>query len=87
MLHDISYVLCISLATYIGIYRMMGKIFHMCKNHIKDDHLLLRLLVCLSSDNDIDILLDNAPIHIVALHIAGLWWRANNEMKEVTRSN
>ena len=65
--------------------RMMGKIFHMCKNHIKDDHLLLRLLVFLSSDSDIDILMDNAPVHIVALHVAGVWWRASNEMKEVTR--
>ena len=64
---------------------MMGKIFHMCKNHIKDDHLLLRLLVFLSSENDIDILLDNAPVHIVALHVASHWWCGNDEMKEVTR--
>ena len=51
----------------------MSKLFHECVNHIKDDHLLLRLLVFLSSEDDIDVVLDNAPVHIVALHIADLW--------------
>ena len=63
--------------------RMMGKIFHNCKNHIEDDHLLLRLLVFLSSDDDIGVMLNNAPVHIVALRIADLWWEANDGIKEV----
>ena len=62
---------------------MMGKIFHNCKNHSEDDHLLLRLLVFLSSDDDIGVMLNNAPVHIVALRIADLWWEANDGIKEV----
>ena len=62
---------------------MMGKIFHNCKNHNEDDHLLLRLLVFLSSDDDIGVMLNNAPVHIVALRIADLWWEANDGIKEV----
>ena len=62
---------------------MMEKLLHNCKNHIEDDHLLLRLLVFLSSEDDIDVMLDNAPVHIVALHVADLWWDTNDGMKEV----
>ena len=52
---------------------MIGRLFFECKDHIKDDHLLLRLLVFLSSEDDIDVLLNNAPVHIVALHVSDLW--------------
>ena len=52
---------------------MMSKLFHECKNHIKEDHLLLRLLVFLCSEDDIDVMIDSAPVHIVALHVADLW--------------
>lgn len=60
----------------------MGKLFHECKNHIKDDHLLLRLLVLLCSEDDIDVIMKNAPVHIVALHIADLW-QTLDRMKKV----
>lgn len=61
----------------------MKKLFCNFKIHIEDDHLLLRLLVFLSSEDDIDVMLDNAPVHIVALHVADLWWNINDGMKEV----
>ena len=54
-------------------YRMMSKLFRECKNHIEEDHLLLRLLLFLCSESNIDVMLDNAPIHIVALRVADLW--------------
>ena len=54
-------------------YRMMSKLFSECKNHIEEDHLLLRLLLFLCSESNIDVMLDNAPIHIVALRVADLW--------------
>ena len=53
--------------------RMISKLFHECEDHIKEDHLLLRLLVFLCSEDDIDVMLDSAPVHIVALRIADLW--------------
>ena len=59
--------------TFVDIYRMMKKLFHECENHIKEDHLLLRLLVFLCSEDDIDVMLENAPFHMVALHVADLW--------------
>ena len=68
----------------------MKKLFDECKNHIEDDHLLLRLLVFLSSEDDIDVLLSTAPIHIVALHISDLWETRNIAKKVctcVTRSD
>ena len=64
-------------------YRMMHKLFNECKNHIEDDHLLLRLLVFLSSEEDIDVMLSNAAVHIVALHVADLWY-AIDKVKKVT---
>ena len=82
-LMDVLQLLHIILYIYIYIYRMMEKLLHNCKNHIEDDHLLLRLLVFLSSEDDIDVMLDNAPVHIVALHVADLWWDTNDGMKEV----
>ena len=51
----------------------MDKLFYECKNHIEDDHLLLRLLLFLCSENDIDIMMKNAPFHIVAVRVADLW--------------
>ena len=62
----------------------MGKLFDECKNHVEDDHLLLRLLVFLSSEDDIDVLLSTAPIHIVALHISDLWETRNIAKKVCT---
>lgn len=67
----------------VVFYRIMGKLFFECKNHIKDDHLLLRLLVFLSSEDDIDVMLNNAPVHIVALHVADLW-HTIDKVKKVT---
>ena len=52
---------------------MMSKLFHECEDHIKEDHLLLRLLVFLCSEDDINVMLNNAQVHIVALHVADLW--------------
>ena len=68
----------------VVFYRIMGQLFHECENHIKDDHLLLRLLVFLSSEDDIDIMLNNVPVHIVALHVADLW-QTIDKVKKVTR--
>ena len=68
----------------VVFYRIMGKLFLECKNHIKDDHLLLRLLVFLSSEDDIDVMLGNAPVHIVALHAADLW-HTIDKIKKVTQ--
>ena len=61
----------------------MSKLFHECENHIKDDHLLLRLLVFLCSEDDIDVMINNAPVHIVALHVARLWLNID-KVKQVT---
>ena len=52
---------------------MISKLFNECENHIKEDHLLLRLLVFLCSEDDISIMLNNASFHIVALRVADLW--------------
>ena len=43
------------------------------QNHAKDDCLLVRLLVYLSSEYDIDIVLDYAPVHIVSTHISNIY--------------
>ena len=51
----------------------MGKLFQDCGNYIGDDNLLLRLLVFMSTEDDIDVLLSNAPVHIVTLHVANIW--------------
>ena len=61
---------------------MMKKLFHECENHIKVDHLLLRLLVFLCSEADIDDMLNNAPFHIVALRVADLW-NSMDKVKQV----
>ena len=54
-------------------YRMMGKLFDELGNQIKEDHLLLRLLVFLCSEDDIGVMMSHAPVHIVALHVSDLW--------------
>ena len=80
-----TYVHYYFIASYTGwhfTYRMMGKLFHECKDHIKEDHLLLRLLVFLCSEDDIDVMLNNAPVHIVALHVSDLW-RTINKVNQV----
>ena len=61
---------------------MMKKLFQECNNHIKEDHLLLRLLVFLCSEDDINVMLTDAPFHIVALHIADLW-QSIDQIKQV----
>ena len=65
------------------LYRIMRKLFYECQDHIKDDHLLLRLLVYLSSEDDIEVTMNNAPVHIVALHVAKLW-HIIDKVKKVT---
>ena len=64
---------------------MIDKLFDECKNHIKDDHLLLRLLVFLTYEDDIDVMLKNAAVHIVALHVADLWYKID-KVKKVRNS-
>ena len=64
-------------------HRMMIKLFHECQNHIQDDHLLLRLLVYLSSEDDIEVILKNVPVHIATLHIADLWYKLD-KLKKVS---
>ena len=58
---------------FCDIYRMIGKLFSQCKNHMKDDYLLLRLLAFLCSEDNINVLVENVQIHVVALHVADLW--------------
>ena len=52
--------------------RLMKKLLDDLQNHLKDDYLLLRLLVYLSSENDVDAILDYAPVYIVAVHISNI---------------
>ena len=52
--------------------RLMKTLLDDLQNLTKDDHLLLRLLVYLSSEYDIDIILDYAPVHIVAVHLSNI---------------
>jgi len=61
----------------------MRKLFFECQDHIKDDHLLLRLLVFLSSEDDIEVTMIYAPVHIVALRVAKLW-HLIDKVKKVT---
>ena len=52
--------------------RMMKDMFVDLERLMKWDHLLLHLLVYLSTEDDVDTVLDypmNIPIHIVAIHI------------------
>ena len=52
---------------------MMKTLFAELEDHMKSDHLLLRLLVHLSTEDDVDVILDHAvhvPVHIFALHIS-----------------
>ena len=58
---------------FYDIYRMIGQLFSQCKNHMKDDYLLLRLLAFLCSEDDINVMMKNVQIHVVALHVADLW--------------
>ena len=53
-------------------YRLMKKLLDNLQNHTKDDYLLLRLLVYLSSENDVDTILNYASVHIVAVHISNV---------------
>ena len=49
---------------------MMKTLFAELKDHMKSDHLLLRLLVYLSTEDDVDVILDHVPVCIYALHIS-----------------
>ena len=52
---------------------MMKILFAELGDHMKSDHLLLRLLVYLSTEDDVDVILDHVvhvPVHIFALHIS-----------------
>ena len=52
---------------------MMKNLFAELEDHIKSDHLLLRLLIYLSTEDDIDVVLDHTadiPVCIFALHIS-----------------
>ena len=51
----------------------MKTLFAELEDHIKSDHLLLHLLVYLSTEDDVDVILDHAvhvPVYIFALHIS-----------------
>ena len=52
---------------------MMKNLFAELEDHMKSDHLLLRVLIYLSSEDDVDIVLDYAediPVCIFALHVS-----------------
>ena len=52
---------------------MMKTLFAELEDHMKSDHLLLRLLVYLSTEDDVDVMLDHTvhvPVCIYALHIS-----------------
>ena len=51
-------------------HRLIRKLFTELRSHLKDDKLLLRLLVYLSSEDDAEIVLDNAPTHFYAIRIS-----------------
>ena len=51
----------------------MKSLFADLENHMKSDHLLLRLLIYLSTEDDVDVVLDHAvdiPVCIFALHVS-----------------
>ena len=51
----------------------MRTLFAEFEDHMKYDHLLLRLLVYLSTEDDVDVILDHAvhvPVYIFAVHIS-----------------
>ena len=50
--------------------RLIQQLFDDLKDYVKDDPLLLRLLVYLSSEDDVDIVLDHAPAHFYAIHVS-----------------
>ena len=52
---------------------MMKTLFAELEDHMKSDHLLLHLLVYLSTEDDVDVILDHAvhvPVYIFALHVS-----------------
>ena len=52
---------------------MMKFLFAELENHLKSDHLLLRLLIYLSTEDDVDVVLDHAvdvPVCIFGLHVS-----------------
>ncbi|XP_065899482.1 E3 ubiquitin-protein ligase rnf213-alpha-like isoform X2 [Dysidea avara] len=55
---------------YAQSKRLIKKLFTELHSHLKDDKLLLRLLVYLSSEDDAETVLDHAPTHVYAIHIS-----------------
>ena len=52
------------------LYRLINYLFGELKDHAKDDPSLLRLLVYLSSEDDVEIVLEHAPAHFYAIHVS-----------------
>lgn len=51
-------------------YSLIRVVFDEVQHHTQDDDLLLRLLVWLSCEEDIDVVLEYAPAHIYAIHFS-----------------
>lgn len=51
-------------------------------NRARDDHLLLHLLVYLSSEYDVETVLDYAPVHIVSVHVSNSFQKYEGLNKE-----
>ena len=49
---------------------MFHKLFTNLRAAAADDPLLLRLLVYLSSEDDVDVVLSHAPAHYFAIHVS-----------------
>jgi len=52
------------------LYRLINHLFGELKDRAKDDPSLLRLLVYLSSEDDVEIVLEHAPAHFYAIHVS-----------------
>ena len=51
---------------------MLNKLFIDLRDHAKNDHLLLHLLVFLSSESDADVVLEHASAHLFAIRVSQL---------------
>jgi len=51
-------------------------------NHAKDDPLLLRLLVYLSSEDDVDVVLDHVSSHFYAIHVSKICCQTYDRLSE-----
>lgn len=64
----------------------MKKILDDLCNKMKDDYLLVRLLVYLSSENDVKTLLNYAPLHVVVIHLSKICQKYERLNREKVRS-